>query len=227
MPPASPEYSSVCPDQWQLKGDSVCAAPDKYTGPCPSLASMRGISVLAKQRFEVDCGVTWPLRHVCKRDYTAKCPSGWRHVARRGHVECEAPSWYMKCSRVQRFERMMPHQKQIWENKCFQRFPCLSRASCAKDWDAACPADWFTFNGGMSCRAPETYSVSCDQVMHGTSKLALDEKARLASRCNVTWPCQGEIYDVQAPAEGPRHAPSVTWLNGPIDVSTGRVRELA
>lgn len=223
-PPASHKYSDVCPEKWSLKSGSVCVAPHGYHGPCPSLVRMKGMSSIAKQKFEVDCEVTWPLIHACKRDYTAKCPVGWRHVTRRGQIECEAPAWFTKCGRIQRFSHMTPDQKQIWENKCFQRFPCRSRVSCVKDWATACPADWFAFNGGTSCRAPETYIGPCELVLDGMSTLSSDEKADIASRCKVTWPCQGEI-DAQAPdVDGPRRASKVTWLNGPVDISTGRVR---
>ena len=35
------------------------------------------------------------------------------------------------------------------------------RESCTKAYSAPCPAEWFAFNGGMSCSAPSHYSGVC------------------------------------------------------------------
>jgi CPW-WPC domain-containing protein len=225
LPPASHKYADVCPETWSLKRKQVCAAPNGYSGPCASRVGMSGMSLADKQRFEVKCDVTWPKAHVCKRDYTAACPFGWKNVKKSGDIiECIAPHWYTRCSRVQRFGHMTPDQKQSWEGVCSQRFPCRSRTSCAKDWAAVCPADWFAFNGGFSCRAPGSYAGSCDPVLDGVANLTPAEKADLSSRCNVTWPCEGES-EFQTPTVAESgSSPTVVRLNGPVDAHTGRVR---
>ena len=35
------------------------------------------------------------------------------------------------------------------------------RDKCKKAYSAPCPADWFAFNGGMSCSAPSHYAGAC------------------------------------------------------------------
>lgn len=35
------------------------------------------------------------------------------------------------------------------------------REQCTKAYSAPCPADWFAFNGGMSCSAPSHYAGAC------------------------------------------------------------------
>jgi hypothetical protein len=35
------------------------------------------------------------------------------------------------------------------------------RELCTKAYSAPCPAEWFAFNGGMSCSAPSHYAGAC------------------------------------------------------------------
>jgi hypothetical protein len=35
------------------------------------------------------------------------------------------------------------------------------RSMCDKLYSAPCPANWYAFNGGLSCAAPENYGGAC------------------------------------------------------------------
>jgi len=124
-PPPAHIYSETCPEGWSLNSGLTCTAPVDYQGSCGRSANLSGLSTLDKQRFEAACGVSWPVRKArCEKDFSARCPSGWRERTLRGQSECLAPPKYDVCSAVQRFNHMTPADKQRWERNCAAAFPC-------------------------------------------------------------------------------------------------------
>jgi len=192
---ASPRlYHRVCPEGWTLQFGQSCSAPTVYSGPCPLVVQMRGASVTDKQLFEAACNVSWPSQgDECERDYASSCPFGWLEVGLPGASECRAPLSYTQCSPFKSFDGVGFDEKQDWARVCGQTFPCRSRSTCAKDWEAACPAGWFAFNGGLSCLAPRSYMGACLSVLTGLGSLPASEKNRLQHVCGFSWPCVGEV----------------------------------
>ena len=118
------------------------------------------------------CNTSWPSMQAaaCARDYAAPWPYGWFQFQNGAASDCRAPQnvsnvktnrdvatiapplpRYTGCTSPQSFDGMTPYHKAAWEGSCHQRFPCLSRSACDKDWSAPCPAAWFEFNAGRSC----------------------------------------------------------------------------
>jgi len=186
-------YEDVCPSGWTLQSGKVCAADPKYNGPCEHKAYMSGATAADKKAFETACHVEWPARHgACVHDYAAACPFGWHHDG----DECIAPLTYEACSNRKSFSTMTPAAKEDWAKNCKVEFPCQDRDACDKTHAAPCPADWYTFNGGMSCAAPSDYAGACAPVLHGLTDKSAEDKAALEAKCAIRWPCAGEVYSV-------------------------------
>lgn len=231
------KYTNTCPEGWSLKSGSICQAPLSYKGPCERTIRMDGMSTTSKKELEATCNASWPSMHAaaCVRDYDAACPYGWFQSRNDLGRECRAPETYIGCASPQSFDGMTPHEKAAWEASCHQRFPCLSRAACDKDWSAPCPAEWFEFNAGRSCLAPRTYAGQCPSVMNGISAFSIEEKEATAQACGATWPCFGETVEANAKtqilqdrspvlrstADPAEYAPR----SGPIDYDSGAIHE--
>lgn len=220
-------YQDICPLGWSLQFGKICTAPLAYNGPCEHTAYMQGASVQDKKRFEANCGVSWPSnRGTCTHDYAAPCPYGW--LARK---DCIAPPTYQTCSRIQKFSGMGPADKEDWAKTCKVEFPCKDRSTCEKLYSAPCPANWYTFNGGLSCAAPNNYGGTCLLVMHGLLDLSVSEKVDLESKCEIEWPCMGEVFASQMEARVGDHLQPRTSYdpatyageNGAIDSSSGTI----
>ena len=76
------------------------------------------------------------------------------------------------------------------------------RDVCDKTYLSPCPADWYAFNGGLSCSAPSNYAGPCLPVLHGLLDATVEEKMAVEKKCNFLWPCIGVI-----PAFGTRVLP--------------------
>jgi CPW-WPC domain-containing protein len=190
-PPMRHNYEDVCPQGWSLSAGQVCTAPSTYKGPCEHTAYMSSATNADKKAFEASCQVEWePIDGFCVHDYTAACPFGW-HSDPSG---CVAPATYEICSTQKSFTGMTPAAKEDWAKMCKVEFPCQDRSSCKKAYSAPCPAEWYSFNGGMSCTAPSQYGGSCASVLHGLADLTKSEKQVLEGRCGFAWPCQAEVY---------------------------------
>merc|ERR1712217_70185 len=113
----------------------------------------------------------------------------------KGVVQCKAPLTYSKCSRWQDFSSMSPAEKEEWQHLREQNFPCKARDSCQIDWTAACPADWYAVDGGLSCIAPDSYKGNCSSELSDLESLSEKEKMVLAGACSISWPCQGEASE--------------------------------
>merc|ERR1711865_685204 len=163
----------------------------------------------------------------CVHDYAAACPFGWY----RSDDECIAPLMYSECSGRKSFVMMTPAAKQEWATNCRVQFPCRGRDSCDKSYSTPCPADWYAFNGGMSCAAPSNYGGACMLVLHGLLHASVEEKLALEGKCQFHWPCVGEIYASVTAAGLSSTAPrrsadpaQYSAVDGPIDSSSGAVR---
>lgn len=223
LPPPAHAYGETCPEGWALQFGQTCSAPTWYQGPCQHFVQMRGMTVAEKQTFENVCDVSWPDRGVdCERDYASHCPYGWQHFGKNGKTWCVAPPTYDRCARSQEFSNMSPEDKRTWEQNCEQRFPCRSRAKCSHNWQQPCPADWFLAIGEGTCIAPATYVGNCSQVLRDLYMLTTSEKMALATRCDVQWPCHGEIFvsprdmavEISPPSIG--REDSFRWKDGPL-----------
>jgi len=222
-------YQDACPKGWSLRSGLVCHAPARYNGPCEQTAYMSGAGEADKKAFEASCHVSWAeLGGACYHDYTASCPFGW-HSGRDG---CVAPLMYDTCGRVKSFSEMTPAAKEDWAKMCKVHFPCRDRSSCEKSYSAPCPADWYAFNGGMSCMAPSQYIGKCSPVLHGLIDVTMEEKSALEGKCSVQWPCAGEIYKTtlqeSIASEMPRQTADPAQhsaADGPIESSSGAIRE--
>ena len=84
---------------------------------------------------------------------------------------------------------------------------------CEKIYAAPCPANWYAFNGGASCAAPKSYAGACAsvdvhvvrsqagllilaQLLHGMLDLPISKKSELENKCQFTWPCYGEKFQI-------------------------------
>jgi len=183
-------YRDICPKGWSLSTGQVCTAPETYKGPCEHTAYMSSATNTDKKAFEASCQVEWaPIDGSCVHDYTATCPYGW-HTEEFGG--CVAPATYDSCSPQKSFAQMTPAQKEDWAKMCRVEFPCRDRSSCEKSYGSSCPADWYAFNGGMSCTAPSQYGGPCASVLHGLAHLTKSEKQTLEGQCGFAWPCDSE-----------------------------------
>lgn len=225
-------YQDTCAKGWSLKAGQVCQAPASYNGPCEHTAYMSGATEADKKAFEASCRVEWAeVGGVCFNDYTAPCPFGW-HSGRNG---CVAPLTYDTCSGQRSFSEMTPAAKEDWAKMCKVQFPCRDRSSCGKTYAAPCPADWYAFNGGMSCTAPSNYVGRCAPVMHGLADLTRAEKGTLEGKCDLEWPCAGEVYgailEESAVQVEPRRSSGdpaqYSAANGPIESSSGAIGTIA
>jgi len=186
-------YDDVCPSGWSLQLGKVCTAPPIYNGPCEHKAYLSDASLADKKAFEATCGVEWAAGSAagaCIHDYGALCPFGWYQHG----LECLAPLTYSTCSKRKSFVGMTPAAREDWAHNCKVTWPCQSRHQCNKAYSAPCPAGWFAFNGGASCRAPSSYAGSCAAVLHGLTDLSADEKMAIETKCGVDFPCAGEVY---------------------------------
>jgi len=222
------KYEDICPEGWSLEFGKVCTAPPGYDGPCEHKAYMSGASEPDKKAFEAACRVEWAVAgNSCVHDYAAACPFGWY----RDEGECIAPLMYDTCTPRQSFTRMTPAAKEEWATNCKVEFPCRGRDVCDKTYLSPCPADWYAFNGGLSCSAPSNYAGPCLPVLHGLLDATVEEKMAVEKKCNFLWPCIGEVYapivavgsNKVAPrrSSDPAHYSSAS---GPIDSSSGAVR---
>jgi len=233
LPPPFHVYDDVCPQSWVLQFGQVCTSPNEYRGPCGHTVQMAGMLTAEKKQFEASCAVSWPVARApsCVRDFTA-CPLGWLRVAAKGTVHCQAPLTFTQCSAWQDFATMSPSEKEEWQHVCGQSFPCRSRDSCGKDWSTPCPADWYALDGGLSCIAPTSYNGSCSTELVGLVDLSTAEKAALAARCSMSWPCEGEASDalgfaalgaLDTPPRRPNDPANHHLTDGPVDHETGVV----
>jgi len=218
LAPPRRDYSNICPYLWTLQSGSACQAPKGYSGPCGSIAFQMPSTQRGKKEFEADCGVSWPSLTDCSRDFSQTCPAGW-HLA---DGECTAPSGYSGgCATTQSFVHMTPAKKEHWSVSCSAGWPCF-RDCPSKDLGSACPADWSISNGGMTCTAPSTYSGPCAAQQNGIGDMGEQEKRDLAEKCQLTWPCEGELSsDLAATASGAQARMSAdparyTTASGPI-----------
>ena len=143
--------------------------------------------------YFLQCGVEWAAGSAagaCIHDYGALCPFGWYEHG----LECLAPLTYSTCSKRKSFAGMTPAAREDWAHNCKVTWPCRSRQQCSKAYSAPCPAGWYAFNGGASCRAPSSYAGSCAAVLHGLTDLSADEKIAIETKCAFDWPCAGEVY---------------------------------
>jgi len=220
-------YHDTCPKGWSLKAGQVCRAPQSYNGPCEHTAYMSGASEADKKAFEASCRVEWvEVGGFCLHDYAAPCPFGWHS---EGDV-CIGPLMYDECSRQKSFSEMTPAAKEDWASMCKVKWPCTDRSSCEKTYAAPCPADWYAFNGGMSCTAPSHYVGRCAPVLHGLVDLTKAEKGALEGKCGFSWPCAGEVYaaileESLAQVEPRRSTDPAQYSasNGPIGSSSGTI----
>lgn len=227
--PRAHNYQNACPKGWSLRSGLVCHAPASYDGPCEPTAYMSSAGKADKKAFEASCHVSWvELGSTCYHDYTAACPFGW-HSSRDG---CLAPLMYDACGRVKSFSKMTPAAKEDWAHMCNVKFPCRDRSSCEKSYSAACPADWYAFNGGASCVAPSQYSGKCTPVLHGLMDLTVEEKGALEGECSFQWPCAGEIYKaiLQESSASDMHRQTAdpaqySAADGPVESLSGAIRE--
>jgi len=221
-------YQDTCPKGWSLSSGQVCHAPTSYNGPCEQIAYMSGATEADKKAFEASCRTSWAqIGGTCYHDYTAPCPFGW-HSGRDG---CIAPLMYDTCSRTRSFSEMTPAAKEDWAKMCKVAFPCRDRSSCEKSYSAPCPADWYAFNGGMSCAAPSQYIGKCAPVLHGLIDLTMAEKSALEGKCSIAWPCAGEVYAAILQESLGNRVPRRTAdpaqysaADGPIESSSGAIR---
>jgi len=189
--PKQRSYEDVCPKGWSLQSGQVCTAPTNYNGPCEHTAYMSGATALDKKAFEATCHAEWPeTAGECMHDYSAACPFGWFH----GDDECVAPLTYNICGKRKSFNAATPATKEDWAHNCKVKFPCSDRSTCQKEYAAPCPADWYAFGGGGSCGAPSSYSGTCAPVLNGLADLSTSEKTALEKKCEIQWPCTGEVY---------------------------------
>jgi len=222
------KYDDVCPKGWAIQLGKVCEAPPSYNGPCEHRAYMSGTTETEKKHFEAACHVDWPSTGAkCVHDYAAACPFGWY----RSDDECIAPLMYSGCSGRKTFGMMTPAAKQEWASNCKVQFPCRGRDTCEKTYSTPCPADWYAFNGGMSCTAPSNYDGDCKPILHGLLHASIEEKTALEAKCQFAWPCAGETYASVISAGFSSTAPRLSTdpaqyssVDGPIDSSSGAVR---
>merc|ERR1712178_188698 len=192
--PSRHNYLDVCPKGWSLSAGHVCTAPESYKGPCEHKAYMSSASNADKKAFEANCQVEWaPMAGSCVQNLASACPFGW-HTEESGG--CVAPATYDSCSPQKKFAQMTPAQKEDWAKMCKVVWPCREeeRSSCDKTYSAACPADWYAFNGGMSCSSPSQYGGPCASVLHGLADLTKSEKQALETQCSFSWPCASEVH---------------------------------
>jgi len=221
-------YDDVCPVGWTLQFGRTCTAPPSYNGPCERTAHMSGASAVNKKAFEASCHVQWPeMGGECTHDYGAPCPFAWYQTA----DECVAPLTYGVCSRRKSFATMTPAAKEDWARNCKVEFPCQGRELCTKAYSAPCPAEWFAFNGGMSCSAPSHYAGVCLPVLHGLLDITAAEKTSLEEKCQFHWPCAGEVYASILQATGGVAEPRLaldparySTAEGPIEGASGAIK---
>lgn len=195
--PPTHDYEPLCPNGWILQSGTLCAAPREYEGPCAATSDLKGLSAAEKQRFQEFCNVSWPkLPSKCKRDYASRCPYGWEDgFDDAGSPSCTAPATYTTCSKVKSFAAMSLSEKQEWEISCDAPFPCIDRSGpdCSTQWHVPCPAGWTSIDAGQVCVAPAGYTGGCSLVLRGISAMSVNQKQNVASSCNVSWPCFGEV----------------------------------
>ncbi|CEM03364.1 unnamed protein product [Vitrella brassicaformis CCMP3155] len=123
------DYSFVCPRNWPLADDlASCKPPPSYFGECgDENYDLFAATVEDKKEFESKCGVQWPCKLTCSRDYTSKCPVGWSIGA--DGISCHAPSSYRgRCARAVSFASV--EEKRAFASKCADVFwPCEHEAA--------------------------------------------------------------------------------------------------
>merc|ERR1711997_750519 len=95
-------------------GSSKCAL---------GVSNFVGMSVGEKQVLANQCGLIWPCRISCERDYSKKCPEDWQSESNL----CVAPAAYAgDCSYGVDTSDMSNEQKEAWASRCGVRWQCAT-----------------------------------------------------------------------------------------------------
>jgi len=111
----------VCPKGWADVGSGYCQSILKLVR-CANFYRFSSMSVRKKQELVAACGLEWPCKDVCERDYEALCPASWQPV----EDLCVAPASYSgPCGFSFNTTSLSHVQKRSLAEKCGVLFPCL------------------------------------------------------------------------------------------------------
>jgi len=117
---AGHDYDS-CPSDFVAVGGGLCSATEAVCGQ--TVFNFEAMPLPDRIALGVACGFQWPCHSgVCKQDFQAVCPAGWREV----EGLCVAPASYAgPCSYSVKASGMSPSQKEAFGSKCAVSFPCV------------------------------------------------------------------------------------------------------
>lgn len=127
------DFSSQCPEGWDIDTSNHCVAPAEYAGPCVGRKDFRGASSPAKSHWSSICSVRWPCRKqrgdvsdigldgVCVADFSKTCPTDWTIVG----GQCVAPVDYQgPCATMIDLSGLSVSQKDAYAKACHTPWPC-------------------------------------------------------------------------------------------------------
>lgn len=137
-----------------------------------------------------------PADDICDRDYSQACPIGWSPAG----TKCLAPGTYTGgCKSMLSFQDFDEIQKRQWAESCNSAWAC--KDECRRDYVRLCPEGWNDVGGGF-CEAPPGFQSDC-LSRYKFDVYSVEQKERLASVCNMSWPCTvpcTQNFDSQCPA---------------------------
>merc|ERR1711904_106097 len=86
---------------------------------------------------------------------------------------------------MQSFNDMDELQKRQWAESCHTEWAC--KDECQRDYARLCPSDWTDVGAGF-CEAPAGFHSDC-LTRYKFDVYSVDQKERLASVCQMSWPC--------------------------------------
>lgn len=129
------DFSSPCPDGWDIDRSNHCIAPPEYAGPCIGRRDFREASSSAKSQWSSLCDVRWPCRKQsgdvsnsahdrgCPADFSKTCPFDWATVG----FHCVSPIDYNgPCATMVDLRGLTVAQKDAYAKACSTPWPCES-----------------------------------------------------------------------------------------------------
>ncbi|KAF8819387.1 cpw-wpc domain-containing protein [Cardiosporidium cionae] len=129
---------SNCPENWELLSNGVCAADNKYSGPCVRKKSFLNFESYEKKKWGEICNVRWPCLERDIEFHLQLCPLGWTETETS---DCIAPSTYLgPCATVQPVGKMTEKEKKKLEQLCKLTWP--TEEMQLLDFNRPCPLGW-------------------------------------------------------------------------------------
>ncbi|CEM06821.1 unnamed protein product [Vitrella brassicaformis CCMP3155] len=125
----------LCPKGWLHVGQGTCKAPDEYIPPrgCRPVINLLGFTHTQKRQLCERCGLSYPCREDCERDYRHVCPL--RFTPSANGTLCEPPVDFKgppECNKPEDFRAFTPQLKELYAETCDLAWPCVELEVTAK-----------------------------------------------------------------------------------------------